>query len=164
MQILNHYQISHKISRIAYEILERRNDDNIIHLVGINNNGFRFASLIHQHLESISNKSIQLSRLHLNPANPLEFPVKTDLDKEEFDGHSIILVDDVANTGRTLFYAFTPFLSALPERIEVAVLVDRKHKLFPVSVDYMGMSLATTVQDNIKAHLTADDDFSVVLE
>ena len=164
MQILNHYQISHKISRIAYEILERRNDDNVIHLVGINKNGFRFASLIHQHLESISTKLIQLSRLHLNPADPLEFPVTTDLDKEQFNGHSIILVDDVANTGRTLFYAFTPFLAALPERIEVAVLVDRKHKLFPVSVDYMGMSLATTVQDNIKAHLNSDDDFSVVLE
>ena len=72
MQILNHYQISHKISRIAYEILERHEDDQLIHLVGINNNGFRFAALVYDQLISISNKQFELSRLHINPVNPIE--------------------------------------------------------------------------------------------
>jgi len=59
----------------------------------------------------------------------------------------------VANTGRTLFYAFRPLLDILPKKIEVAVLVDRKHKKFPVKVDYMGISLATTVKENIDVRI-----------
>ncbi len=164
MQILNHQQIKHKISRIAYEILERHDNADIVHLVGINNNGYRFASLLFEELKTISNRDFQLSGLTLNPANPLVTTVKTALDEKSFDAQSIIIVDDVANTGRTLFYAFIPFLKTLPSRVEVAVLVDRKHKLFPVNVDYMGLSLATTVQDNIKADLNDKNSFSVSIE
>ncbi|MCZ2102442.1 MAG: phosphoribosyltransferase [Chitinophagales bacterium] len=161
MLILNHDQIKHKISRISYEILERHDDDNTIHLVGINNNGYRFASLLYNQLKTISAKDFQLSGITLNPAQPLMTPIDTELEAHSFDGKSVILVDDVANTGRTLFYAFIPFLKTLPARVEVAVLVDRKHKLFPVNVDYVGLSLATTVQDNISAKLTDSEAFLV---
>jgi pyrimidine operon attenuation protein/uracil phosphoribosyltransferase len=164
MQILNHDQISHKIARIAYEILERHGEDNMIYLVGINNNGYRFASLIFDQLNVFSVKKFRLTRLHLNPANPLATPITTDLISNDFEGQSVIIIDDVANTGRTLFYAFVPFLHILPKRVEVAVLVDRKHKFFPVNVDYVGMSLATTVQDNISAKLNDPAKFSVNLE
>jgi len=62
-------------------------------------------------------------------------------------------VDDVSNTGRTLFYAVKPLLGVLPRRVEVAVLVDRKHKLFPIQPDYVGLSLYTTLKDNIEVTL-----------
>ena len=164
MQILNHDQICHKIARISYEILERHGEDSVIYLVGINNKGYKFASLLFDHLKSFSTKDFRLSGLNLNPANPLDASVNLDINPNDIEGKSVIIVDDVANTGRTLFNAFTPFLKILPKRVEVAVLVDRKHKSFPVNVDYVGMSLATTIQDNISAKLNNATNFSVILE
>ncbi|MFZ1579958.1 MAG: phosphoribosyltransferase family protein, partial [Saprospiraceae bacterium] len=73
------------------------------------------------------------------------------------------IVDDVANTGRTIFYAFKVFMDVLPKKIEIAVLVDRKHKRFPTKVDYVGLSLATTVQEHIKADLSQFDNLTVNL-
>ena len=64
-----------------------------------------------------------------------------------------IIVDDVANTGRTIFYAFKPLLEVLPKKVEVAVLINREHKSFPIKVDYQGLSLATTVQENIEVNI-----------
>ena len=71
-------------------------------------------------------------------------------------GKKIILFDDVANTGRTIFYACKPFLNIIPERLEIAALVDRKHKLFPIQVDYVGLSLATTLHNNIEVIFNDD--------
>lgn len=76
------------------------------------------------------------------------------IDVDELDNKCLILVDDVANTGRTLFYAFQPLLRIIPRKLEVAVMVDRKHKLFPVHVDYVGLSLATTLKENIRVDLS----------
>ncbi|KXK39833.1 MAG: phosphoribosyltransferase [Saprospiraceae bacterium] len=164
MEVLNHYQIYHKIKRIAYEILENNLSEDTLFLIGINNNGYRFASLLHHELAHISNKNIILCRIRLNPAHPLEYPITVDCPSEKLQDKSIIIVDDVANTGRTIFYAFTPLLSFLPRKVEVAVLVDRKHKTFPVSVDYVGLSLATTVQENIRANLINEDQLTVSVE
>lgn len=163
MQILNHFQIRQKIIRLAYEILENNLDENELILVGINNNGYRFAELLTQSLTEICDKNIRLSRLKLNPANPLGEPVTIDLNDADIAGKSIILVDDVANTGRTMFYAFKVFMHVIPKKLELAVLVDRKHKQFPTLVDYVGLSLATTIQEHIKANLRTEDDMSVVL-
>ena len=75
----------------------------------------------------------------------------------------LIIVDDVANTGRTIFYAFQPLLALLPSKLQVAVLVDRKHKSFPIEVDYVGLSLATTMKENIVVKLTGDEGMEVHL-
>ena len=68
-------------------------------------------------------------------------------------GKTIVVVDDVANTGRTLFYATKPLMEVVPAKVQMAVLVDRMHKSFPVHVDFVGMSLATTIQDHIEVEL-----------
>lgn len=163
MEILNHFQIKQKIMRLAYEILENNLDECELILVGINNNGFKFAELLTQSLTSICDKNIKLSRLKLNPANPLGELISIDLCDADIAEKSIILVDDVANTGRTMFYAFKVFMHVIPKKLELAVLVDRKHKHFPTLVDYVGLSLATTVQEHIKANLRTEDQMSVVL-
>ena len=75
----------------------------------------------------------------------------------------VIIVDDVANTGRTIFYAVQPLLKAMPKKVEVAVLVDRKHKSFPVKADYVGLSLATTMRDNIDVQIQAVEQMAVFL-
>ena len=82
------------------------------------------------------------------------------------DLHSkvVILVDDVANTGRTIFYAFKPLMESLPGKIEVAVLVDRTHKMFPIKVDYVGLSLATTLKENISVKIVGVEEMEVHLD
>ena len=75
----------------------------------------------------------------------------------------IVIVDDVANTGRTIFYAVKPLLETLPKKVEVAVLIDRTHKSFPIRVDYCGLSLATTLLEDIDVKIRNVDAFSVEL-
>jgi len=104
-----------------------------------------------------------LTSVHLNPANPMANEAHTDLSSDVFEQKVIIVVDDVANTGRTLHYSMKPFLSVLPKKIEVAVLVDRKHKLFPIATDYVGITLATTLQEHIEVRFGEGDDISVYL-
>jgi pyrimidine operon attenuation protein/uracil phosphoribosyltransferase len=58
-------------------------------------------------------------------------------------------VDDVANTGKTLYYALKPIMEFAPRKVQAVVLVDRQHKLFPVSADFIGLSLSTTLHEHI---------------
>ena len=162
MNILNHHKIEQKIKRLAIEILERNTDENELIVAGINNSGLRFASLIVAELKRLASSPIHLTRIQLNPANPLDDPITIDMPIEEITGKTILVVDDVANTGRTLFYACKPLLEIIPKKIEVAVLVDRTHKSFPIHVDYVGLSLATTLRENIDVTLE-DGAYSVSL-
>ena len=72
-------------------------------------------------------------------------------------------MDDVANTGRTIFYAIKPLLDILPKKVEVAVLVDRTHKAFPIRVDYYGISLATTLKETINVEIRKKKERAVFL-
>jgi pyrimidine operon attenuation protein/uracil phosphoribosyltransferase len=69
----------------------------------------------------------------------------------------------VANTGRTIFYAVQPLLKVLPAKVEVAVLVDRKHKSFPIKADYVGLSLYTTLKDHILVEIRDVETMAVFL-
>jgi pyrimidine operon attenuation protein / uracil phosphoribosyltransferase len=163
MQVLGNRQIVQKVKRLAIQILERNYNEQEIILAGINNNGVVFAQLLLNELLTMSNKSFVLTKIKINPANPIANEVQIDLPIESLNGKNIIVIDDVANTGRTLFYAVKPLLTILPNKIETAVLVDRKHKSFPIEVSYYGISLATTLQENIKVSLKEKDSFSVNL-
>lgn len=162
MQVLQDHQIRQKIKRLSYEILENNLDERVVILAGINNNGYRFASLLHESLGQISDKSFKLARITLSPADPVGHDITVDLSETALKDQCVIIVDDVANTGRTVFYAFRVLMNILVKKVQVAVLVDRKHKQFPINVDYLGMSLATTIQENIKADLSGNI-FSVEL-
>ena len=134
-------------------------------LAGLNNNGLGFAQLLLAELRPIVPKSttILLTSIRLNPANPVEYDPTIDLPVEVVRDKPVIIVDDVANTGRTIFYAVQPLLKAMPKKVEVAVLVDRKHKSFPVKADYVGLSLATTMRDNIDVQIQAVEQMAVFL-
>jgi len=163
MKILDERQISQKIKRLAIEILEHNYSEKEIILAGINNNGLGFAKMLHKELKKISEIKFTLSQIMLNPAKPIDAAIELDTDVAELHKKVIIVVDDVANTGRTIFYAFKPLFDILPKKIEVAVLVDRKHKSFPIKVDYVGLSLSTTLQDNINVQILHTDDKAVYL-
>ena len=83
---------------------------------------------------------------------------------EQVAGKVVIIVDDVANTGRTIYYAIKPLLDTLPKKVEVAVLVDRKHKSFPIQSDYVGLSLATTLKENIDVQIREVQEWAVFLK
>jgi pyrimidine operon attenuation protein/uracil phosphoribosyltransferase len=124
--------------------------------VGINQKGFKFAEIVGAELCKSCPLEIIFYSVKLNPSNPLRDQIKISTDIATLSGKKIIIFDDVANTGRTIFYACKPFLEILPERLEIAALVDRKHKLFPIHVDYVGLSLATTLHNNIEVIFNED--------
>lgn len=163
MLILDDRQIRQKIRRLAIEIVENNYEEPELILAGINNKGMAFAQLLYAELTAISKQNITLSHLRINPAAPLSSEIKLDLPTSQLAGKTIIVVDDVANTGRTIFYACKPLLDTLPKKVEVAVMVDRTHKSFPVKVDYYGMSLATTLLEHIDVQIPDNQDFGVYL-
>ncbi len=165
MQILTDQQIRQKIRRIAIEILERNYGEPEIILAGLNNNGLGFAKLLLAELQAVASKNttLTLTRIRLNPANPVEYEPVVELPAADLRGKSIVIVDDVANTGRTIFYAVQPLLKVVPKKVEVAVLVDRQHKSFPVKADYVGLSLATTMRDDIDVQIRDVAEMAVYL-
>ena len=163
MKILNGHKITQKINRLAIEILENNYNESGIILAGINKNGTRFADLIESVIAKKSKIKITRATIRLKPANPLSTPITIDLTPAQIQDKVIIIVDDVANTGRTIFYAFEPLMHVVPKKLEVAVLIDRKHKSFPIKVDYVGLSLATTLNENIQVNLENSASQSVLL-
>ncbi len=147
--ILNSDEIRQKTIRIAYQIVEDNYNTTELTLIGIKLNGFTYATKLKSEIEQIDkNIKITLLELELDKLNPLLKDIKLkpagSLNKE-----TVIIVDDVANTGKTLFYALQPILKFSPAKVQVAVLVDRQHKLYPVSPDFVGLSLSTTLKEHI---------------
>ncbi len=163
MKILNERQILQKVKRLAIQILEGNLEEQSLILAGVNSKGMAFAQLLYDRLKAITEMPIQLINIRLNPAAPLDSPIEVDLPIEALRNQAIILVDDVANTGRTLFYACKPALETLPRKLEVVVLVDRRHKAFPIRVDYVGLSLATTLMENIEVQLMEGQEMAAYL-
>ncbi len=162
MEILNQAQTKSKIRRMAFQIAENHlNLDKTI-LLGINSNGYTLAKLIQDQISSIADQEPTLHRIKLSPADPLESEAIIEPELK-IKGKRIILIDDVANTGRTLFYALKPLMAAMPKSVELAVMIDRSHKSFPVRSDYVGLSLATTLRENISVNLQRGK-FSVHLD
>lgn len=149
-QILDSKQADVKLNRIAYEIVENNHEEKEIVLAGIIDRGLDIARILKKNIEQISALNVQLISIHMDKKNPVDSGIT-----EEFDAENkvIIIVDDVANSGCTALYATRLFLDRLPKKIQVAVLVDRKHKRFPISSDYIGMMLSTTLQDHIHVEL-----------
>lgn len=137
-----------KLRRMAYEILENNAGIQDLILAGIRESGSVIARNIQRLLGEIAGKTLhtELITITLDKKHPREVTLSRSL---SFDDRVIIVMDDVANTGKTLLYAMRPFLDFHPRKIEALVLVERSHKAFPVQPDYTGLSLATTLQDHI---------------
>ena len=144
--ILDSQRIERKLLRMAWQIWEHNSNRSSITLIGIAESGEAIAQKLAAHLRDISPLKVTVLRLELSKKDPVHSPVT--LSGAIVDS-SIVLVDDVANSGRTLLYALKPVLEAAPEKILISVLVNRKHKSFPVNPDIIGHQVATTLQENI---------------
>ncbi len=144
-----------KLRRMAFEILENNAGEQQLILAGIRDSGSVIARNIQRHLQEIAGDrlTIRLISISLDKRNP---GVVTLSESLPFDDQVIIIIDDVAMSGRTLLYAMKPFLDFYPRKIESLVLVERSHKAFPVQPDYKGLSLSTTLQEHIYVEVEGD--------
>lgn len=132
---------------MAYEIAEQNVGEEKLILAGIKENGVVIAKKLKQLLRDIFKGETTVMEIAVDDKR---FPKRIELSNpENFDGAVIIVVDDVANSGKTMLYALQPFLKNQPKKIQTLALVDRTHKTFPVHTDYIGFALATTLQDHI---------------
>jgi pyrimidine operon attenuation protein/uracil phosphoribosyltransferase len=135
-----------KLRRMAYEILENNAEEDEIILVGIRESGRVVARNIQQMLGEISEIKTEMITVSLEKKNPGSVTLSKNVD---FNNKVIIVIDDVANSGKTLLYTMKPFLEFHPKKIQTLVLVERTHKMFPIKPDYVGLSIATTLQEHI---------------
>jgi len=147
VEILTAAQIDQKLKRMAFEIWEKNSREKELILIGIEETGAAVARAIMNILGEISPLKVNFFTLHINKKNPLEEDIR--LSAGPVAGKAVVLVDDVANSGKTLLYALKPLLDHEPGKIQIAVLVDRKHKNFPVTPDIVGHSVSTTLQEHI---------------
>jgi pyrimidine operon attenuation protein/uracil phosphoribosyltransferase len=152
--ILDQPTASRKLQRMAYEIVENNLDEENIILVGIQENGSIIAENIQKLLREISSVHAELIHLKLDKRKPVDIKLSQDL---EFDNKVIIIVDDVANSGKTMLYAIKPFLAFHPKKIQTLVMVERTHKAFPVNSDYVGISVSTTLQEHIYVEVAGSE-------
>ena len=146
--IINDNQIRSKLKRISYQILETNLQNSVIVIAGIESNGYLIAKELKKTLNKLSNIEVILCKVKIDKKNPRK-PIETSISKDEYSNKSIVLVDDVLNSGSTLVYAVKHFLEVELSQFKTAVLVDRNHKKFPVKADYKGISLSTSIQSQV---------------
>lgn len=159
--ILTVEQIEQKLERIAYQILEANSSNSTIVVAGIMKNGYAVAERISYYLEQISTKKIVRCQITIDKKNPLN-PVTTSLSANDYSNESVTIVDDVLHSGTTLIYAVRHFLSVPLKQCKTAVLVDRNHKKFPIKADFKGVSLSTSINENVVVEVT-DGTFTASL-
>ena len=144
--ILDEDGIRRKMARMALEVAEQNEGEKRIILAGIIGNGVTVAKCIAEELKKVNSLSVDVISIELNKKDPSEVTLNPQVD---IDNQIIVIADDVANTGKTMFYALKPFLHSSPKKIQTLALVERSHKLFPIQTDYTGLSIATTLQEHI---------------
>lgn len=163
-QILNNRLILQKIKRIAFEIYENNFEEKEMIIAGIMGQGYILAKLLASELKTISNIEAQFVQIIFDKNSPYDNSAVFDCDERFLEKKVIIVVDDVLNTGRTLAYSLSPFLSIPVKRLQVAVLVDRDYRRFPIKADFVGYSLSTTMNDHISVNLDEEGNYGVFLD
>ena len=156
--ILSHLQIQHKRERIAYQIYEANVSEEEIIIAGIDGGGLAFAKKIVAKLKKITEAKIILCKLSMDKTDPLSSGVTTSLPDADFVNKSVVIVDDVLNSGTTLIYGVHHFLKTPLKQLKTAVLVNRNHKKYPVKADYKGISLSTSLQEHVNVHFETKND------
>lgn len=160
--ILNKKQVMQKVIRMAYEIYENNYKEKKLVIAGISGEGFTLAKLLVRELKKISPFELQLVRVDIDKDNPAKSEININCDLKTLNRSCLILVDDVLNTGRIFLHGLKPFLNIDAKKIQTAVLVNRRHKLFPISADFTGYELSTTLNDHIQVILDKEQ-FGVYL-
>jgi pyrimidine operon attenuation protein / uracil phosphoribosyltransferase len=135
-----------KLRRMALQVMEQNYDAKQLVLIGIKMNGTYIAQKISNYLKEVFKGEVLVMELSMDKKKPGEIKLDKKID---FNDKTIILIDDVANSGRTMLYALKPLLEQHPQKIQTLALVERTHKTFPIEVDYIGLSVSTTKDEHI---------------
>lgn len=162
-KILDAVQIEQKLNRMAYQIYENNFHEKELLIVGIEGNGYKVAERLAAILNNISKIKTKVGKIKLDKENPWSFEPKIDFTEKDYINKSVILTDDVLNSGKTLIYAVKLFLNKPVKQLNTLVLVDRSHTRFPVKADFVGLSLSTTLQERIDTDFTKKGKEAVYL-
>ena len=160
--ILNTLEVAQKIRRIAFQILESNSNEKEVIIVGIVGNGSLFAEKLVVDLNKISDIKTTLCEIVINKKNPLD-TITTSLNEEDYKNKSIVLVDDVLNSGATLIYGVKHFLNVPLKRFKTAVLVNRNHKKYPVKADFKGISLSTSIKEHVAVEFNEKETIAYLM-
>jgi len=152
--ILDKEAVRRKIKRMALEVAEQNTDEKELIIAGIVGNGEVVARCIAAELQKMVPVTVTVTTIHLNKKEPSDVSVPDPL---SFQNKVIIIADDVANTGKTMFFALKPFLDSSPKKLQTLVLVERSHKQFPIQSDYSGLTIATTLQEHIAVEAAGEE-------
>ena len=152
--ILDKESVKRKIKRMALEVAEQNTGEKEVILAGIVGNGETVARSIAAELEKIGSFPTRVVTIQLNKRDINEVSLQPQIDVND---KTVIIIDDVANTGKTLFYALKPFIASSPKTIQTLALVERSHKQFPIQTDYTGLSIATTLQEHIAVETAGEE-------
>ncbi len=160
--ILNKEGAAQKLHRMALELAENLSGHTEpVVLIGIRNSGTVIAEKTANLLQKYIPNSIQVISVSMDKTHPVSVELSAAIDLNNLH---VIITDDVTNSGRTLLYALKPLLNFFPKSIQTMVLVERMHKLFPITPDYAGLSVATTLQEHIQVEVVDGDVVGAYVE
>ncbi len=163
MQLLDTNQTFQKIRRMAYQIYENNFEEPTLILAGIQGEGYIMAEYLVKELQAISSIEVIIAKVSFDKSAVVQPDILIESDVDTFKNKPVVLIDDVLNTGKTLAFCLRPFMTIPLKRLQVAVLVDRNHPKFPISADYIGYSLSTTLSEHIEVRLSNTEDKGVYL-
>jgi len=144
--ILSKETAEKKLRRMALEVAERNYGEQQLVLVGVKENGSIIANKVSNFLKDVFKGEVIVVTLALDKKRPAAITIEPNID---FNNKVILLIDDVANSGKTMLYALKPLLESYPKKIQTLALLERTHKSFPIDVDYVGLSISTTLDEHI---------------
>ena len=163
--VLDHDDLRRTLVRIAHEVVEKSNEGDGIALVGIHTRGAVLAQRLHALIGEMSDAEVPLGDLDISfyrddlERQPQGAPVVHDTHLDfDLGGRTVILVDDVLYTGRTIRAAIDALFDyGRPSRVQLAVLVDRGHRELPIRPDYVGKNLPTAPGERVNVRLEETD-------
>jgi pyrimidine operon attenuation protein/uracil phosphoribosyltransferase len=161
--LLDEADLQRTLRRIAHEIVEKHPDLEQLALVGIHTRGVHIAERLAGLIEQFTDTRVPTGALDISfyrddvCAHPQPVVKATRLEFD-IDGRSVVLVDDVLYTGRTIRSAIEALFGyGRPERVQLAVLVDRGHRELPIRPDYVGKNLPTSRDERVNVQLSEVD-------
>lgn len=161
--LLDATRTNQKVRRIAYQIYENNFSEKEIVIAGISGEGFTFAQMIVAELTKIAKCKISIAEISFDKKALSQPEINIESTINTFKNKSVVITDDVLNTGRTLAYSLRPFLRIPLKKLQVAVLVDRNHPQFPIAADYVGYALSTTLNEHVQVILAEEEKKGVYL-
>ncbi len=151
--VLDSSDITNKISRISFEIIEKNYDKKELIVVGLLPNGKFIADQICSIINTNSNISTSIVYFNINVLNNKINCEDSDFNFDSFKDKCILVIDDVMNSGSTMIYALKKILDYSPKKIQVGVLIERNYKNFPIIPDFKGLELSTSPDEHVEVKL-----------